>query len=48
MVHARNQDALECDQDHKAIAEDIIVEGAEELGCEEWREAPLVQQAELA
>jgi len=41
MVHASNQDALKRDQDHEAVAENIVVEGAEELGREEWREAPL-------
>ena len=41
VVHARDQDALEGDQDDEAVAEDVVVEGAEELGGEERREAPL-------
>jgi hypothetical protein len=34
VVHARDDDALESDQYHESIAEDVVVEGPEKLGRE--------------
>jgi len=48
VVHARNDDALKSNQDYQAITKDIVVECAEELGREEWCEAPLAQERKLA
>ena len=47
MIHAGNEDALERDQDDEAVAEDIVVEGAEELGGEKGRKASLAEQGKL-
>jgi len=44
---ARDADALEDHQDDEAVAEDVVVERAQELGHEERREAPLTEQCEL-
>jgi hypothetical protein len=41
VVHACDEDALECNQDHEAVAEYIVVEGAEKLGPKKRRKAPL-------
>ena len=41
VIHAGDHHALECDQDNQTIAKHVVVEGAEKLGDEEWREAAL-------
>ena len=43
MVHPENLDPLKCDQDHKAIAENVVVQGAEKLCSEEREEAALAE-----
>ena len=47
MTHARDKNALECDQDDEPVAEYVVVEGAEELGSKERREASLAEQGKL-
>jgi hypothetical protein len=43
MVHSGHEYTLKRDQDDKAVAKDIIVQGAQELGREKWRETPLAE-----
>ena len=47
VIHAGHQDTLESYQDDESVTEDIIVEGAKELGREEGRKSPLAQQGKL-
>jgi len=46
-VEAQYLHALECDQEIQAIAKNIVVECAEKLGREKWRESALCQEREL-
>ena len=43
MVHFQYLDPLKCDQDHQAIAEDVVVQGAKKLGSEERGKATLAE-----
>ena len=47
MVQASDEDALKCDQNDQTVAENIVVEGAEELSCEERREPALFKERKL-
>ena len=48
VIHAGDHHTLKCDQDNQTIAKHVVVEGAEKLGDEKWREAALPQERELA
>jgi hypothetical protein len=48
MIHARNGDALEDDQEQQAIAKDVVVQRSEELGGKKGRKAALRKQGKLA
>ena len=42
--HPQDSDALKCEQNDQAIAENIVVQRPEELGTEERREAALAEK----
>ena len=44
MIHASDQYALEGDQDNQAVAENVVVKGAEELRGEEWGKPALAEK----
>ncbi|NND46770.1 MAG: hypothetical protein HKN55_03825 [Woeseiaceae bacterium] len=48
MIHSRNKHALESDQDDKAVAKDVVVQGPEELRREKWGKSPLAEERKLA
>ena len=47
-IHAGDLGSLKGDENHEAIAKNVVVEGTQELGQEKRCEAALPEQSELA